>query len=686
MNKFLLCFISVLFFNAVSFAAIGDTTILVTHSKTKLKSPPKNYDMWTVIPDSGKTYQKILMTFTLGCDTPCSHWDYTVNADLGKKSGALDSSITAIDTVQHDTTWAYTEHVDYIETGRLITPYGTYMDANQQGFNRAWNQPFYYDVTDYAEFLKDSVAIRVHYDGWSDGFTATVTFMFIEGPPTRTVQSVREIYHSYYGYANSTDFESQVAAKTFFIDSNVTSAKVIVNMTGHGSQGEFDPHTFFIKVNNAEVYSHLLWKDDCDVNPVSPQGGTWIFHRANWCPGDKVPIYETDISPYITAGQNVTLDLDFDDFTIQGGQGAGYGISAHLITYTSQKVNDVKMEEIIAPNSDKTYLHWNPISTKPKVKIKNMGSNNLAYAEISYWGKGGSKWYYEWHGNLAPFETEQITLPAFDWGGLDTTDRVFYSEAKWPNQVPDEYAYNNKLQSSFEMTPKLDSVFFIYFKTNNHPEENWYIVQNEDGDTMDIKTTFPVNTILRDTLHLAPGSYTFDMNDYDNVSWGCGDGLKFFLNQQDPPCPPSDPCYETTGLIKLYKMTGAVSKNFTSEFGANIHYEFTVGYSLGSNPYKVPPVEPVHNTGMVDLNLLDAAMNVFPNPAKELINIQIDLNQDADGVIMMSDISGRTIREFHVNGSSKYFVTIPSSELAKGMYFINFVSNGKHLSRKIVVQ
>ena len=489
MKKYFLPIISTLLFVSASFAATGDTTIIVAHSNSNLASPPSNDDIWVAFPNTGTTYQKIIMKFTLGCGTPqCSGWDYTVNTSLGKKNGAIDTAIVAIDTLLHDTTWSYTDHVNFMEIGRLITPYGTYMAAGSNGFNNSWTHPYYYDVTDYASLLKDSTNIRVHYDGWTDAFSAKVEFIFVEGPPTRTVENVKEIYNTYIGYNNSTDFESQAVAKTFSINPNVTSAKVKIIMTGHGSQGEFDPRYFHIKVNSAEVYSHILWKADCDVNPVAPQGGTWIFHRANWCPGDKVPTYEVDITPYITSGQNVTVDLDLDDFVIQSGQAAGYGISAYLITYTTQKNNDVMMEEIIAPNSDKPYLHWNPICTQPKVKIKNTGKQNLTYAEIKYWIKGGTYWYYEWNGNLPPFESELITLPAFDWFGLDTTDRIFYAEAKWPNQVPDEYTYNDKLQSSFNMTPKLDSVFYIYFKTNNHPEENWYTVKNEAGDTLRFKS------------------------------------------------------------------------------------------------------------------------------------------------------------------------------------------------------
>lgn len=672
-------------FSQFIFASVGDTTTIAADTVFNLAGPPSNDHIWIQFPNTATTYQKIVMKVTMGCGIPtCSHWDYTVNAQLGKKSGTLDSSIVSIDTVAHDTTWSYTDHIDYIEVGRLITPYGNYMDWGTNGFNSAWTQPYYYEVTDYASFLKDSVDVMVHYDGWSDAFSARVEFIFVEGPPSRTVESVREIYHSYYGYANSTDFENQVTPQSFFIAPTVTSAKVNVIMTGHGNQGEFDPRNIHIKINGAEVYTRLLWRADCDIQPVAPQGGTWIFHRANWCPGDKVNMFEADISPFVTAGQNVSVDLDLDDFVIQPGAGAGYGISAHLITFTNQHNNDVMMDEIIAPNSDKPYLHHNPISTKPIVKIKNMGQNQLDYAEISYWVKGGQKWYYEWHGHLKTYETETITLPAFSWNGLDTNDRVFYAEAKWPNQVPDEYDLNDKLGSSFNMAPKLDSTFFIYFVSNNHPEENWYIVRNEDGDTMDIKTTFPVSAARKDTLLLNPGSYAFDFNDYDSLNWGCGDGLSFFINQQDTGCTNHPTCNETAGQLSLRKINNPLIKSFNAESGANIHYEFTVGYPLGFNAPKTPPAPPIH-TGIADIPAV-INLHVFPNPAESILNVTVDLSRKADGQLDFTDALGRTLKTFALHDVIHTNLQIPVKDFAAGIYLLRFHSAGAQKTVKVLVR
>lgn len=684
MKKFvLLACISVLLSSKTQ-AATGDTTVIVAHALSNLASPPSNDDVWVVFPNNGTPYQRIIMQFTLGCGTPnCSGWDYTVSTSIGKKTGLLDSTVASIDTLTNDTTWNVFEVVEYLELGRLITPYGTYMASGSQGFDNSWTHPYYYDVTDYAQFLKDSTSVRVHYDGWTDAFSARVEFLFIEGNPTRVVNNVIEIYDTYAGYPDKAGFENAVPQKSFITSPNVTSAKALVIMTGHGNQGEFDPHSFHLKVNGNTMYSRLLWKDDCDINPIAPQGGTWIFHRANWCPGDKVPVYEADITPYITPGQIATIDLDFDDFTIGSGNSAGYGISVHVITYTSENENDVMLEEILAPNSDKPYLHLNPVCTHPIVKIKNMGSEPLTYAEISYWVKGGSKWYYEWTGNLAPFHSDTITLPVFDWNSTDSLNTTFIAEANWPNNVPDEYVFNNHLESQFDATPVLDSAFVIYFRSNNQPWENWYIVRNEQGDTIRYENTFAASTNYYDTLHLPPGSYTFDFYDYDSLNWGAGDGLRFFVNQP-PNASTSDPWYETTGQVALRKATSGFLQTFNADFGHHIHYEFTIVYALGDNPAKTPPEPPMHPTAVAEVTS-PVNMRVFPNPATDMLNIKIEGSEPVKGKIILSDISGKAVKQFDYNALSDSF-SISTKEFSRGMYFLSFISKGLRVDRKVILQ
>lgn len=676
-SRILLLFFSL--FYSFLFASTGDTTIVVSHTVTNLNSPPSNDDVWTVFPNSTTSYQKVIMKFTLGCGTPnCSGWDYTVNTYLGKKNGLLDSTFVSVDNVTGDTTWSYSDQVKFLEIGRLITPYGTYMANNSIGFNNSWTHPYYYDVTDYANLLRDSVNIRVFYSGWSDAFSAKIEFMLIEGLPTREVEQIREIYNQYVSYPNSAAFENIVNAKTFPIAANVTSAKVSLIITGHESQGEFDPHGFQLKVNNAVVHSELFWKSDCGMTAIAPQGGTWIFNRANWCPGEKINEFEMDVTSYITAGQNASIDLDLDDFVVQAGEGAGYGISAHLITYSSQKSNDVALEEIIAPNNDKNYSRHNPICTKPKVKIKNTGKLPLTYAEIAYRVKGGETWYYEWTGYLNPFETEIVILPEFSWNGLDTNDRQFIAIASWPNNVPDEFEANNKLVSQFDMTPQLNESFYVYVKANNQPQENALLVRYENLDTLLLKNSFVANAITRDTLQLFNGSYAIDFYDYDN-QWEGGDGLSWWLNSQQG--------WENAGSISLRKtINNQLIKNFNGDFGSNIHYEFTVGYPLGYNEPRETPVAPVHTTGLNAIKPYHINFNVYPNPAKEQLEISLQSKKILEGKITLSNVLGKIVGEYFIQNTLNENIKVDTKNLSNGMYTISYNNSENRITRKVIIQ
>jgi len=59
---------------------------------------------------------------------------------------------------------------------------------------------------------------------------------------------------------------------------------------------------------------HILWRTDCATNPCSPQGGTWQYNRAGWCPGQSVIPWDNDITSNVTAGQPITLDYNIEPY------------------------------------------------------------------------------------------------------------------------------------------------------------------------------------------------------------------------------------------------------------------------------------------------------------------------------------------------------------------------------------
>ena len=109
-----------------------------------------------------------------------------------------------------------------------------------------------------------------------------IKFAFIKGIPPRQVLSVQQIWPAdAYGFTSILS-NQQLEPRTITYKPEVKSMKIRTVATGHGQEGEFIPRTHSLLVNNTN-FSWQLWKE-CADNPVYPQGGTWVYDRAGWCP------------------------------------------------------------------------------------------------------------------------------------------------------------------------------------------------------------------------------------------------------------------------------------------------------------------------------------------------------------------------------------------------------------------
>ena len=117
-------------------------------------------------PDESISYQNVNMIVTMGCmnGDSCSHWDYDLDVYVGDSTGVMDSTLVSIDSTNMnsalwDTTWNVFEVIEWHELGRYVTPYGNYMNWNQEGFDGAWEHYLSYDVTDFSPIENHNVSI-----------------------------------------------------------------------------------------------------------------------------------------------------------------------------------------------------------------------------------------------------------------------------------------------------------------------------------------------------------------------------------------------------------------------------------------------------------------------------------------------------------------------------------------------
>jgi hypothetical protein len=193
-----------------------------------------------------------------------------------------------------------------IEFARFMTPY-------RRG--GSWSV----DVTDLQTLLTGSRTVRVHittYVGprinsqYGLGWIVSAKLVYEPGEPERLPVAALPLPFGVVNYGDP----AQPTARTASVEipDGVSSAGIYMLITGHGQGNsencaEFCAQQHSIGLGGAQL-STVIWRDDCHLNPVHPQAGTWQAPRAGWCPGDVVRPWRADAGAISAGSYTVTYD------------------------------------------------------------------------------------------------------------------------------------------------------------------------------------------------------------------------------------------------------------------------------------------------------------------------------------------------------------------------------------------
>jgi hypothetical protein len=561
----------------------------------------------------------------------------TFNGESGQEisSTTLDSegSIT-INQLEYYRRWPAK-----IEIMSFVTPYGLGLNLGPTG--KTWT----FDMTDFLPVFTGKKRMTMERGGqWMEDMD--IKFLFILGTPPRDVIGFNQIWRPESRSYSSLESDRYFPPRDVKLNTNAKYYKIRSAITGHGQEGEFIPRQHYLNINGgATEFNWQVWKE-CAENPIYPQGGTWIYDRAGWCPGAPTDVKHYDITELV--GNNSSVSVDYGVLNANGS--SNYIINNQLITYG--EINhelDASVVEVREPSNRVEFSRYNSMCHTPKVVIKNTGKTTLTSLVIKYWVNNATNpQIFNWTGNLEFDETEIVDLPSplSLWAAVTPTANIFHVELDSPNGGADEYEHNNFYHSKFEIPAVLPEEIVIYFKTNSAAGESSYKIIDSDGNSIFSRSGMGNNTTYQDTIQLEYGCYTFRVDDSDD------DGIDFWANNNG------------VGACRIFKPGTGLIKTFDGDFGDNINFHFTVGSPLKYEDFYE-----------------NSSISIYPNPSDEVFFIEGKEIEKAK--INILDSQGRKV---NLRSSiSKGKISFDSRKLPNGIYLIQIIGERINETKRLIM-
>jgi hypothetical protein len=619
--SFTLAFLITILLSANSSAQ--DTTRILTHDHIRVVTDPKGENSYPVMVNFPKTdilFRKINLLVTFQCpdDVQCGEWDYIDYVNLKTRDAATGKEVK-------------------YEIARLITPYGRF-------FGTKWSFTFKADISEFDSMLRNQATIEYIHSGYESsttcGWKITVCFEFVSGPPVARILTILPMWNGSFPYGDSlNDIEKYLEAKSVKATEKTGLMRLRILQTGHGMDNQDGCAEFCSKYRDVlfdnQIVEHRDIWTECATNPVYPQAGTWIYDRANWCPGCMVN--PENYNFFVKPGSTHEINVDMQPYKVTKGKpSANYVFSSFLVMYEKPRAaNDAGLEAIIAPSTDDNFSRMNPVGYQPRILIKNSGTETLKSLRIDYGLAAQKPMTFTWTGHLEFGKIIEITLP----GILQTakSQDLFKVKISKPNNRTDEYPGDNQMTSLMIAPPVYPEKFVLVCKTNKDTAQTAWRITDAAGKVWYQKkeSDLQAGTEYRDTISLPKGQYELLVTDTE------GDGLEFWANPR-----------VGMGYVKLVSADGKLIRAFGSDFGNEIRQSFTIDNQRIPTPYQdamvlVYPHRPTQNTTLMlffnEPQTVRARLTTAEGKALQEMtwyevrenNFMIDLSNYPDGIYML---------------------------------------------------
>ena len=296
------------------------------------------------------------------------------------------------------------------------------------------------------------------------------------------------------------------------------------------------------------------------------------------------------------------------------------------------------------------------------VDVQNQGTDALTSAEIMVYDGATLLSTTNWTGNLETWATETV-----DCGTVSVTDATTLDIVI--NASNDSEASNNTIQKVVGLAPLSSLDITVNVFTDFYAVETSWAIKNAAGTTV-----------------ASAGPYTAGTDD----SFGGGGPDANTTMTHSVTLPAGEDCYS----FELYDSYGdgmqyGDASSSTGEFGFEIVSNgasittVAVG-DFGESNVTDAALRTDAGSGISDLDL--ANINVYPNPAADVVNISME-NVSSEASVTIMDLQGRILATQSASSTNgTQVITFATEGFAKGTYVVSVRANGLTSNTNVVIK